>query len=580
MIQGYKQQCENFVRQWLKENASYNDSVILDNYNDWEENFEVRVIHKLGFNLSRKIRASKKGSYGEKIYLRETEYEDAIRKLAYDELASEKTFRGLSNNAQKAQYGEIDTLIRRFATDIQYGYECPKCWGKGQNQCHKCFGKGQMPCNYCNGSGRIRADSSYKTCHRCHGRGMSNCLTCSGSGWTRCSDCNGEGGLIATAVFEFKDEQLYYINSINSKVDDKIKKALDKIGAENFAIIANEITAINFKENHKEREAIKDYKVNVPFAKFNITINGKKYQWLVFGKNIQIDENDNILKELLDNNIKALEMLSKISWLKPILIQNKVVKNITNAKFIRNIAKNGNFKNDKNTLIFDKTDNKEIADNKLFDWQFIQIIFKSLHRIASVYFSRVHIFWYCLAIITSICALKISDSVWVTFFVFVISIFVAKIFAWIHTKIALRLFWGKDLSSWANKYHNRTITDKIFDSALEHWIIASIIVLIIFGGILSLFSYIESVNDNKGQIQQQTAQKPIKLVIKGDFINVRQSPNGKVVAKIYKKDSGKFSIKILNLDNKEWAKVLYLPPNEKDKNNAITGYIHSSHFAN
>lgn len=80
--------------------------------------------------------------------------------------------------------------------------------------------------------------------------------------------------------------------------------------------------------------------------------------------------------------------------------------------------------------------------------------------------------------------------------------------------------------------------------------------------------------------KQEVAQKPTKLIIKGDFINLRQSPNGNVIAKIYKKDSGKFAIKILNLDNKEWVKVLYLPPNVKDENKAIIGYLHSSHFTN
>lgn len=492
MLEGYKKQCENFVKQWLKDNTSYNANVVLLDYEDWEENFEVSVVHKLGFKLSEKTVAGKKSIYGGKVYLREVEYKDAIEKLGTEEFINERTFRALSTHAQKAQYGEMETTVRRITTDISYGRECQKCWGKGQCQCRECSGGGSMPCNRCNGSGKVYADSTYKLCNRCSGRGMTNCSYCSGRGWAKCTDCNGEGHLVDTAVFEFRDEPLYYISS---KIDNRAEKALSRIGAENFDIIVSKIELKSFKDKFDEREIIKTYKLNVPFAKFNLTINDEKYQWFVYGKTIQVYENGNILKALLDNNVKALERLSKKAWFMPMLIQNKAVKNITNAKFVRDIAKNGNFEKDKNSLKINRENNKKMTNNELFDWQFIQIIFASLHRIVNIYFTRVYILWLCLAIITSLCVLKVTDSIIISFFTLLVSMFLfLGICTWIHTTIALKLCWGKDLQYWAKRYCKRNIIQKALDFILEHWILSTVITLIVltivslaFNSALTLF---------------------------------------------------------------------------------------------
>ena len=300
---------------------------------------------------------------------------------------------------------------------------------------------------------------------------MTNCSYCSGRGWAKCTDCNGEGHLVDTAVFEFRDEPLYYISS---KIDNRAEKALSRIGAENFDIIVSKIELKSFKDKFDEREIIKTYKLNVPFAKFNLTINDEKYQWFVYGKTIQVYENGNILKALLDNNVKALERLSKKAWFMPMLIQNKAVKNITNAKFVRDIAKNGNFEKDKNSLKINRENNKKMTNNELFDWQFIQIIFASLHRIVNIYFTRVYILWLCLAIITSLCVLKVTDSIIISFFTLLVSMFLfLGICTWIHTTIALKLCWGKDLQYWAKRYCKRNIIQKALDFILEHWILST-----------------------------------------------------------------------------------------------------------
>ena len=77
-------------------------------------------------------------------------------------------------------------------------------------------------------------------------------------------------------------------------------------------------------------------------------------------------------------------------------------------------------------------------------------------------------------------------------------------------------------------------------------------------------------SDNKPQ------QNTIKLSIKSGFVNLRQSPNGKIIGKIYAKDLDKITLEKLDGGNEKWIKVLYFPPSVTDETKAISGYIHSS----
>ena len=77
--------------------------------------------------------------------------------------------------------------------------------------------------------------------------------------------------------------------------------------------------------------------------------------------------------------------------------------------------------------------------------------------------------------------------------------------------------------------------------------------------------------DNKPQ------QNTIKLSIpKGSYVNLRKSPNGEIISKIYAKDLDKITLEKLDGGDEKWIKVLYFPPSVTDEKNAIIGYIHSS----
>ncbi len=76
---------------------------------------------------------------------------------------------------------------------------------------------------------------------------------------------------------------------------------------------------------------------------------------------------------------------------------------------------------------------------------------------------------------------------------------------------------------------------------------------------------------------EQKFGKRIYLATKDDFVNMRKAPSGEIITQIYKKDFA--DIMVFSFDtnsNEKWLKVVYFPPNVKDEQNAISGYIHIS----
>lgn len=76
-----------------------------------------------------------------------------------------------------------------------------------------------------------------------------------------------------------------------------------------------------------------------------------------------------------------------------------------------------------------------------------------------------------------------------------------------------------------------------------------------------------------------------QLKTNDDFVNLRESPNGAIITRIYKKDFsdilviGTFEAEVLGLEpNKTnaWYKVIYFPPNTRKTKDAKAGFIHKS----
>ena len=85
---------------------------------------------------------------------------------------------------------------------------------------------------------------------------------------------------------------------------------------------------------------------------------------------------------------------------------------------------------------------------------------------------------------------------------------------------------------------------------------------------------------------------PLTLKTNDDFVNLRESPNGAIITRIYKKDfSDSLVIKVpqtrllgfnqnqnIDMYDKEakWHKVIYFPPNTRKTKDAKAGFIHKS----
>lgn len=86
--------------------------------------------------------------------------------------------------------------------------------------------------------------------------------------------------------------------------------------------------------------------------------------------------------------------------------------------------------------------------------------------------------------------------------------------------------------------------------------------------------------------------RPLTLKTNDDFVNLRESPNGAIITRIYKKDfSDSLVIQVpqtrllgfnqnqkIDIDDKEvkWHKVIYFPPNSRKTKDAKAGFIHKS----
>lgn len=254
----------------------------------------------------------------------------------------------------------------------------------------------------------------------------------------------------------------------------------------------------------------------------------------------------------------------------------------------------------------------DVKDSKLLSRSYLQNAFQSFDKMAKNFCDGMTLNYFIAAFVISfIVAFAIPK------YGFLSSIVIFPFFIFLsekHKKSAFKRWWGDALMLWAEK---RKI---IKIDSIWHTIIG---VVAVFG--LSYFVNLDTLSQqfikteqektktqtkekspNSKQMQQiqvknnvpqtqnetqissenknvpqafdyeQKFGKRIYLAIKDDFVNMRNAPSGEVVAQIYKKDFE--SIMLYSFDtnsNEKWFKVMYFPPNVKDEQNAILGYIHN-----
>lgn len=469
MFKDYKEQCENFVKAWIDKNTRFKSKDIsLQDYKEFCYKCYIEIENKFVVSTNTPSFAGiKKATASDETCSSREEFLQAIQRHIDETRLNNDNFKTFFKHIENRIYTYSNCTnsnqILKNESRIYYTHQCSACrgngnikcdcnngivkcscqngrvkcdvwgcqngrvkcsaWGckggkieksryrNGQNikyfePCSKCRGAGFLPCQKCSGSG-------FLTHSKCGGSGTLTCPRCGGSTFVKCKACNTSGMQteIATIVCtaEPKDQVIY-----PNDIDEKLKLAVEQIGVENFEQIA-EIQRNEIKALDVEKVVFERYEVSVPCAKFSIIIKGKKYEWLVYGKKVQMLENGDI-----------------------------PVKN--------------------NALIG-------------------------------------------LVVFIVMC--------------------------------------GVALAFWFNY-----VDEKYMNLATQ---------------------------ENNHTQKDNTTQNFIKLLIQKDsFVNLRQSPNGKVITKIYAKNLDKITIKKLNGGDDKWIKVLYLPPNVTDETKAITGYIHSS----
>lgn len=332
MLTNYKQKCENFVKEWIKTNTRYElNDIVLDDYKDFVVDFSVEVINQFSVECSKTTR---KGSVtsGDEMYYKEAKYQSAIQEHIAREFDSKKNFQHLIDKISQGNYGKYDELsIIDKGDTLLYEYKCDECRGNGEVKCHNCKA-GQIKCNAsgCR-NGKIektrqvngKSQKYYENCSKCRGSGFITCSRCRGTAWIKCENCNATGFLTEVCQILMVTNPQYKIIYPNN-IDSGIKEAIERHcnNGINYPYL-NSITNISresLKQSSSKKYVWEKYNAKIPFAKFSILFDDKKFTWFIYGTDLQIYENSGMLNVILANDINALVKIASQSSVTNIMI--------------------------------------------------------------------------------------------------------------------------------------------------------------------------------------------------------------------------------------------------------------------
>ena len=222
-------------------------------------------------------------------------------------------------------------------------YRCSKCNGKGEVECKECYGKGKEKCWACKGSGEQRTlqggtqrcnpckgtgygrecsrckgkgivwcegkgimwgdrcKGGFIECSRCYRTGFVKCSSCDGTTMVKCKTCNGTNKIVEIAQIQLTTTPTY-TQSYADNVDEKLKQIIENTLQNGIADIAN-ITRTELRQDESEKRVVEIYQIQMPCAKFNVSFGDKKFTWLVYGKNLQVEgEQVKMLQAFKDYN--------------------------------------------------------------------------------------------------------------------------------------------------------------------------------------------------------------------------------------------------------------------------------------
>ena len=354
MLTNYKSQCESKVKKWIEDTTKKPlGKLILEDYQEFVVDYKVEVTNTLSTTANKSVEAG--GGKNGELYHQEADFKKAIQEYLAKELSKENLGL-LADELQKGAYGKFsETSTVKVANSILYEHtcktcggqgeiQCPDCRGKGEFRCDKCAGKGEIRCSNCGGKGEIRCSSCggkgakmcrscngsgrysndpSQICRPCNGSGFYHCRSCNGAGFSKCSwcgskgiytcstcngatkitctTCNGTSEVTEIAQICVQTTPNYAI-SCPENTDEKAKQIIDKYIISNNTDISN-ITRTELRQD--EKRVVESYQIQMPFAKFSVSFDDKKFDWVVCGKNLLVEEGQNEMSQLFKAKRRA-----------------------------------------------------------------------------------------------------------------------------------------------------------------------------------------------------------------------------------------------------------------------------------
>lgn len=79
--------------------------------------------------------------------------------------------------------------------------------------------------------------------------------------------------------------------------DEPIKSIIGKNNSIYDIVDIANITRTELRQDENAKRVVEIYQISVPFAKFNVSFGGQKFAWLVYGKNLSVEsEQENMLQ--------------------------------------------------------------------------------------------------------------------------------------------------------------------------------------------------------------------------------------------------------------------------------------------
>ena len=164
---------------------------------------------------------------------------------------------------------------------------------------------------------------------------------CGGKTILICDSCDGSGSVTDIAEICIQTTPKYNI-TYPSNTSEQVKSIIQSNMVANIKNIAN-ATRLDIKVDDGAKKVIENYKIQVPFATFHLTFNDKRFEYTIYGKNLQIEKwHDDIVPTILANDVKILARLAKESsfFNTKILAKSQVaVANFMESQINQNIIK-------------------------------------------------------------------------------------------------------------------------------------------------------------------------------------------------------------------------------------------------